>query len=128
LQIIDVIYISIFHSGIGLVFFELFILLNKILIMKAIADIFQRDLGFFKLLQFSNEKHTNNPSSAGFLPWCNNWGLIFGARESEWEYSERSDSCPNKWDSCAYCNPPFPREKKKKILRGKILLKERILN
>lgn len=43
----------------------------------------------------------NNPrahaSSAGFLPWCNNWGLIFGARELEREYSERSDFCPNKW-------------------------------
>ncbi|CAL1680153.1 unnamed protein product [Lasius platythorax] len=40
-----------------------------------------RSLRFFGFLQFSNEKRMNNPSSAGFLPWCNNWGLIFGTRE-----------------------------------------------
>jgi len=62
---------------------------------------------FFGFLQFSNEKHMNNPraraSSAGFLPWCNNWGLIFGAHELEREYSERSDFYPNKWTR-VYCN------------------------
>lgn len=93
--------------------FYIFTLFNKIFSIKEFLDIYIRHeiFRFFKLLQFSNEKHTNNPSSAGFLPWCNKWGLIFEAHESEREYHERSDSCPNKWNSRAYCNPTFPRKK-----------------